>query len=117
MQVLRTCWKPSYEEGTITPELALYCIVAAAYYRENNFPTKEWSSKDIITWHRVPCRYTKNKDDTKNEDVTKKENEPENEDAKYRNKFSGLLRPYRELKVHKHLKLVKAEYHLESRQD
>lgn len=113
MQVLRTCWKPSYEEGTITPELALFCIVAAAYYRDNNFPAEHWSSKDIITWHRVP---TKNEDDSENEDDTEKEDKPEDEDAKYRNKFSGLLRPYSELKVHTHLQLSTEEYHLGSRQ-
>ncbi|KAI0142017.1 hypothetical protein BJ166DRAFT_503231 [Pestalotiopsis sp. NC0098] len=57
----------------------------------NNFPLTAYSHKDIITWHRVAGQHGAGKG------------------VKYRNKFSGLMHPYSELRKHKHLILLEAE--------
>lgn len=94
MKVARISWDTEYRPNTITPELALFCVTLAALYRHNrhnNFPLTAYSHEDIITWHRVAGQHGPGKG------------------VKYRNKFSGLMHPYSELRKHKHLILLKEE--------
>lgn len=91
MKAARISWDAQYRPNTITPELALFCVTLAALYTHNNLPLTAYSHEDIITWHRVAGQHGARKD------------------VRYRNKFSGLMHPYSELRKHKHLILLEAE--------
>lgn len=53
MKILHLPWRTEFVAGTITPELALCCLILAAYYNKDNTVSESYCSEDIITWHRV----------------------------------------------------------------
>lgn len=103
VKYVRVPWRTNREEGTLTPELMLYCIIIAASYRKSYSTSDTYSTsdqyihEDIITWHRVAGR---------NNGIAKGKDQGKSKSKRYRNKLSGVVRKERYLREYKHLKLI-----------
>lgn len=103
VKYVRVSWITNREEGTLTPELVLYCIIIAASYRNNYSTSDRYSTsdqyihEDIITWHRIAGR---------NDGIPKGKDQGKSRSKRYRNKLSGVVRKERYLREYEHLKLI-----------
>ncbi|KAI0142016.1 hypothetical protein BJ166DRAFT_597385 [Pestalotiopsis sp. NC0098] len=97
MKILNIPWRTEFVAETLTPELALCCLILAAYYNKDNTVSESYCSEDIITWHRVP----------------KSDCSPEAQKMGnvivYRNKWSGVERSGDELARYSHLKILETK--------
>lgn len=93
MKVLNIPWRTEFVVETLTPEIALCCLVLAAYYNKDNTVSESYCSEDIITWHRVP-----------KSDCSPEAQKLENVRV-YRNKWSGVERSGDELDRYSHLRI------------
>lgn len=97
MKFLNIPWKTEFVAETLTPELALCCLILAAYYNNDNTVSESYCSEDILTWHRV----------------SKSDCSPEAQKVEnlriYRNKWSGVERSGEELARYSHLKIMETK--------